>query len=52
MDVFAGGGPKGRRSHLARPDGSALPVPAPDGGVVTHRDQNAAVAAEAGLSDG
>lgn len=32
--------------------GSALAVPAPDGGVVTHGDQDAAVAAEARLPDG
>lgn len=31
---------------------SALPVPAPNGGVVAHSNQNAAVAAEAGLTDG
>lgn len=31
---------------------SALTVPAPDGGIVTHGDQNAAVAAEARLTDG
>lgn len=34
------------------PERSALSVPAPDGGVVAHCDQDAAVAAEAGLSDG
>lgn len=32
--------------------GSSLSVPAPDGGVVTHGDQDAAVTAEAGLPDG
>lgn len=31
---------------------SALAVPAPDGGVVTHGDKDAAVTAEAGLADG
>lgn len=31
---------------------SALPVPAPDGRVVAHGDQDAAVAAEARLPDG
>ena len=31
---------------------SALPVPAPDGSVVAHGYQDAAVAAEAGLPDG
>lgn len=31
---------------------SSESVPAPDGGVVTNRDQDAAVPAEAGLSDG
>ena len=31
---------------------SALAVPAPDGGVVAHGDQDAAVPAEAGLADG
>lgn len=30
---------------------SALAVPAPDGGVVTHSDEDAAVTAEAGLAD-
>lgn len=31
---------------------SALPVPAPDGGVITHSNKDAAVTAEAGLADG
>lgn len=31
---------------------SALPVPAPDGSIITHGDQDAAVAAEARLADG
>lgn len=31
---------------------SSLSVPAPDGGVVTHSDQDAAVTAEARLPDG
>lgn len=32
--------------------GSSLSVPAPDGGIVTHGDEDAAVTAEAGLPDG
>lgn len=31
--------------------GSALSIPAPDGGVVAHGDQNAAVTTKTGLSD-
>lgn len=30
---------------------SALAIPAPDGGVITHSDEDAAVTAEAGLPD-
>lgn len=31
---------------------SALPIPAPDGGIITHCNQDAAITAKAGLSDG
>lgn len=57
----AGSGPRNPRhvfmanttAASCRVDGvSALPVPAPDGSVVAHGDQNAAVAAEARLPDG
>lgn len=46
----ADGGSEVTRSE--QPADSALPVPAPDRSVVTHGDQNAAVAAEARLADG
>lgn len=43
---------QGRWKQQEQPETSALSIPAPDGGVIAHRYQNAAVAAEAGLPDG
>lgn len=43
---------QGSWKQQEQPETSALSIPAPDGGVIAHRYQNAAVAAEAGLPDG